>query len=79
MYIGFLDIMLLHMNRLKYNANTTFLINFFGHAERHVGSSFPNRGSNPHPLHWKHRVLTIGPPGKSLNIHLCALGYQHIV
>ena len=43
MYIGFLDIMLLHMNRLKYNANTTFLINFFGHAERHVGSSFPSR------------------------------------
>ena len=22
-------------------------------------------GSHPHPLHWKHRVLVTGPPGKS--------------
>ena len=25
---------------------------------------FPNQGSNPCPLQWKHRVLTTGPPGK---------------
>ena len=35
----------------------------FGHIMWHVGSYFPNQGSNPHPLLWKHRVLTIGPPG----------------
>lgn len=29
----------------------------------HVGSSFPNQGSNPHPLYWKLSVIT-GPPGK---------------
>ena len=26
---------------------------------------FPDQGSNLCPLHWKHRVLTTGPPGKS--------------
>ena len=26
---------------------------------------FPDQGSNPCPLHWKHGVLTTGPPGKS--------------
>ena len=26
----------------------------------------PNQGSNPGPLHWEHRVLPTGPPGKSL-------------
>ena len=25
---------------------------------------------NPHPLHWKLRVLTTGPPGKSLYLFL---------
>ena len=25
-----------------------------------------NQGSNQRPLHWEHRVLTSGPPGKSL-------------
>ena len=27
---------------------------------------FPDQGLNPCPLKWKHRVLTTGPPGKSL-------------
>ena len=36
-----------------------------GHATRHVGSSFPDLGSNPCPLQWKQGVLTTGPPGKS--------------
>lgn len=26
---------------------------------------FPNQGSNLCPLHWKQRVLTMGPPGKA--------------
>ena len=30
-----------------------------------MGSYFPDRGLNPCTLHWKHRVLTTGPPGKS--------------
>ena len=29
------------------------------------GIYFPNQGSNPGPLHWEHRVLATGPPGKS--------------
>ena len=33
----------------------------------HLGTLFPNQGSNPCPLHWKHGVLTTGLPGKSLN------------
>ena len=39
---------------------------FFGHASWHVASQFPNQRWNPSPLHWKHRVSTTGPPGKSL-------------
>ena len=31
-----------------------------------MGSSFPDQGSNPRSLHWQHRVLATGPPGKSL-------------
>ena len=41
------------------------LLCFFIHASRHLGSQFPNQGLNSHPPHWKHGVLTTGPPGKS--------------
>ena len=37
----------------------------FSWATWHVGSWFPEQGSNPHPLQWQHSVLTTGPPGKS--------------
>ena len=37
----------------------------FSHIVRHVGSCFPDQRSNPHLLHWKHGVLTTGPPGNS--------------
>ena len=30
----------------------------------------PDQGFNPSPLHWKHRVLTAGPPGKSLLVKI---------
>ena len=43
-----------------------FVCLFFGCAMRYAGSQFPVQGSNPRPLQWKHRVLTTGPPGKSL-------------
>ena len=29
------------------------------------GVQLPDQGSNPGPLHWEHRVLATGPPGKS--------------
>ena len=32
---------------------------------QHSGSQFPNQGSNPRPLQWKHGILTTGPPRKS--------------
>ena len=35
-----------------------------GYTAEHVGSEFPNQGSNPRPLRWKHGVLTTGSPGK---------------
>ena len=39
---------------------------FFGHAVQHVWDlKFPDQGSNLHPLHWKHGVLTPGLSGKS--------------
>jgi len=33
----------------------------------------PDQGSNPGPLHWEHRVLATGPPGKSQIRHHLAL------
>ena len=36
------------------------------------GSQFPNQGWNPRPLHWRHRVLTTGPPGKSQTHFFCS-------
>ena len=41
-----------------------YLKNFFGLTERHVGSQFPDQGSNSHPCIGS-RVLTAGLPGKS--------------
>ena len=38
---------------------------FFFLAVLHSTGNFPNQESNPHPLHWKHGVLTTGSPGKS--------------
>ena len=43
-----------------------FFFKFFCHAIWPVGPYFPDQGSNPFPLHWKLRVLTTGPPRKSL-------------
>ena len=48
---------------------------FFGHAIWHVGLQFPDQGSNPFPLHWKLRVLTTGPPGKSLFLSFFFFNY----
>ena len=43
------------------------LLLFFGYAGWHVGSQFPNQGSNlfppPYPWHWKHGVLDTEVPG----------------
>ena len=39
------------------------------HTARHVGSLFPDQGSNPRPLCWKRGVSTTGPPGKSPASH----------
>ena len=36
-------------------------------APRHVGSQFPNQGSNPSPLHWKVDSLPLNHRGSPLN------------
>lgn len=38
---------------------------YFGHTIWLAGSQFPNQGLNVCPQHWKHGVLTTGPPGNS--------------
>ena len=43
------------------------LLIYFGHVAHHVESQFPNQGSNPCPLQWKHGVLITEPPRKSLH------------
>ena len=40
------------------------LLCFCLYATWHVGSQFPNQGSNAHSLHWKLGILTIRQPGK---------------
>ena len=66
------------------NFKKNFLL-FFGCIMQHVGSYFTKQGSNSCPLHWKHGVLSTGPPGKSLresfffeiiNNKLCSLGEE---
>ena len=37
---------------------------FFGGTAWHLGSYFPEQGSNLCSLRWKHRLLTTGPPEK---------------
>ena len=39
---------------------------FFFFWPRRAGSEFPDQGSNLHPLHGEHGVLTTGLPGKPL-------------
>ena len=41
----------------------------FGCAMWHTALQFPDEGLNLRPLHWKHKVLTTEPPGKSLFLH----------
>ena len=36
---------------------------------------FPNHGSNPCPLQWKHGVLPTGPPGKSQELVFYSLDF----
>ena len=49
-----------------YNTKGVIFTIFFFFWPRHAGSEFPDQGSNLHPLHGEHGVLTTGPPGKSL-------------
>ena len=42
---------------------------FFFLATQHVGSYSPTQGLNTCPLHWEHRDLTTGSPGKSWEEH----------
>ena len=40
--------------------------------QNRIQKTHPNLSSpNLHPLHWKHGVLTTGPPGKSLCLIFC--------
>ena len=50
---------------------------FFYCAVQHVGSYFPKQGLNLCPLRWEPRVLTTGPPGKSLLILNFIQGIMH--
>ena len=56
---------------LKFLILFYFILCFsFGHAPRHVGSLFPSQAWNPHPLHWKLRVLTTRLPGSPKKGHI---------
>ena len=37
----------------------------------HIGSWFPDQGSNLHPVHWKHGVLTTRPSGNPPHLAFC--------
>ena len=51
-----------------WSPKSSFFFKFFW---LHLGACrilVPDQGSNPHPLHWKSRVLTAGAPGKCQNV-----------
>ena len=50
-----------------------FFVFFFNCTSQHVGSQFPDQGSNPCPLQWKHAILTAGRPKQSLTTCLYIL------
>ena len=47
--------------------NTLSFLSLFFHIRWHIGSYFPDQGSNPCSLQWKHNILTTGQPGKALS------------
>ena len=51
---------------------------FFFFLAEHTGSLFINQGPNLCSLQWKYRVLTTGPPGKSL-FWLLTVGEMRII
>ena len=51
----------------RYQLVNWSLFLFVGHTSEHVGSQYPNQGSNPHALAVD-GVLITGPPGKSLKL-----------
>ena len=77
-FFFFIQVSLIGCNMVKISLqgqtcwNLSFLFIFyyyyyyFCHTVQHsTVSLFPKQGSNPHPLEWKHRVLSTGVPGKS--------------
>ena len=60
-------------------SHTLFFSLLFFLVFLHMGSWFPDQGSNLCPPYWKHGVLTTGPPGKS-QIHIIVrnLGYFQV-
>ena len=61
---------------------------FWPHHPARCNFQFPKQGSNQYPLKWKLRVLTSGPPGKSLTMSFyrdqskeyqhCSLDFQNL-
>jgi len=52
----------------------------FGCALWHIGSYFPDQGSNLHPLHWKWGVSTLDLPGKLLKTAFVVISlHKHAV
>ena len=54
----------------KPQARATFSPHLSDCIPQQAGSQFPDQGSNPHPLHWKHRDSTTEPSGKSKTLTL---------
>ena len=51
---------LIHLNRLRRSTLFLFLTDTFIYlVVQHVGSYFPEQGSNVHPLYWKLGILTL--------------------
>ena len=53
------------MKRVIFQADD-YLFIYLSVPMQYAGSWFPNQSLNLCPLHWEPRVLTTGPPGKSL-------------
>ena len=49
----------------------------FGSIPWHVGSWFPDQGLNPHPLHWKYRILTTHRSVLTLQSYLLSQHFKY--
>ena len=64
------------MKSLQHHIFSFLFFSFYWLHHVFAGSYFPDQGSNPCSLQWKHGILTTGPPGKSLQFFITSISFN---